>query len=166
MSTERIVVQRAIADEFRQKVAANAEKLFGKDAPALGLVNAAAVTKNKKLVADAVVRKRDAQRLEIGHGTRASAPLGIFRPSHCGQPVDRRGLVHENDVAALMAFRKKRLSAFAHDLARGCHATATNVLAKTDAELLKTIAEGSELKGMPAFGAIACQRPRITPCAQ
>ncbi len=28
-------------------------------------------------------------------------------------------------------------------------------LAKTDAELLKTIAEGSELKGMPAFGAIA-----------
>ncbi len=28
-------------------------------------------------------------------------------------------------------------------------------LAKTDAELLKTIAEGNELKGMPAFGAIA-----------
>lgn len=34
-------------------------------------------------------------------------------------PVDRRGLVHENDVAALMAFRKARDAAFAHDLVRG-----------------------------------------------
>ncbi|KAJ5398867.1 hypothetical protein N7465_009356 [Penicillium sp. CMV-2018d] len=56
MSTERIVVQRSIADEFRQKLAETAEKLFGKDAPALVLVNAAAVAKNKKLVADAVSR--------------------------------------------------------------------------------------------------------------
>ena len=54
MSTERIVVQRGIADQFKTKLAATAEKLFGKDAPALGVVNAAAVTKNKKLVADAV----------------------------------------------------------------------------------------------------------------
>ncbi|KAJ5773498.1 hypothetical protein N7457_008394 [Penicillium paradoxum] len=56
MSTERIVVQRAIADEFRQKLVQTAEKLFGKDAPALVLVNAAAAAKNKKLVADAVSR--------------------------------------------------------------------------------------------------------------
>ncbi|KAI2788818.1 Vanillin dehydrogenase [Penicillium oxalicum] len=56
MSTERIVVQSAVADQFRQKVAEHAEKLFGKDVPALCLVNAAAVTKNKKLVADAVSR--------------------------------------------------------------------------------------------------------------
>ncbi|OJJ79206.1 uncharacterized protein ASPGLDRAFT_159344 [Aspergillus glaucus CBS 516.65] len=35
MSTERIVVQRSIADEFRQKLAETTEKLFGKDAPAL-----------------------------------------------------------------------------------------------------------------------------------
>lgn len=54
MSTERIVVQRSIADEFRQKLAETSEKLFGKDAPALVLVNAVAVSKNKKLVADAV----------------------------------------------------------------------------------------------------------------
>lgn len=59
MSTERIVVQRGIADQFKQKLAETAEKLFGKDAPALVLVNAAAVTKNKKLVADAVSRGAD-----------------------------------------------------------------------------------------------------------
>jgi acyl-CoA reductase-like NAD-dependent aldehyde dehydrogenase len=56
MSTERIVVQRGIADQFRQKLAETAEKLFGKDAPALVCVNSAAVSKNKKLVSDAVSR--------------------------------------------------------------------------------------------------------------
>jgi NAD-dependent aldehyde dehydrogenases len=56
MSTERIIVQRGIADEFRQKLAETAEKLFGKDAPALVCVNSAAVTKNKMLVSDAVSR--------------------------------------------------------------------------------------------------------------
>lgn len=56
MSTERIVVQRGIADQFREKLAESAEKLFGKNAPALVCVNSAAVSKNKKLVADAVSR--------------------------------------------------------------------------------------------------------------
>ncbi|KAJ5636600.1 uncharacterized protein N7484_009913 [Penicillium longicatenatum] len=56
MSTERIVVQRGIADEFKIKLAETAEKLFGKQAPALCLVNAAAVAKNKRLVSDAVSR--------------------------------------------------------------------------------------------------------------
>ncbi|KAJ5344261.1 hypothetical protein N7541_005858 [Penicillium brevicompactum] len=56
MSTERIVVQRGIADAFRQKLADTAEKLFGKEAPALVLVNSAAVVKNKKLIDDAVSR--------------------------------------------------------------------------------------------------------------
>ena len=41
-------------------------------------------------------------------------------------PVDRRGLVHENDVAALMTFRKARDAAFAHDLARGRPVTASD----------------------------------------
>lgn len=50
------MVQHSIADQFRAKLAETAEKLFGKDAPALVLVNAAAVSKNKKLVADAVSR--------------------------------------------------------------------------------------------------------------
>ena len=56
MSTERIVVLRNIADQFRQKLVETAQKLYGKDAPALGLVNAAAVSKNKGLVSDAVSR--------------------------------------------------------------------------------------------------------------
>lgn len=54
MSTERIVVQRSVADEFRTKLAATAEQLFGNEAPALVCVNAAAISKNKKLVGDAV----------------------------------------------------------------------------------------------------------------
>ncbi|KAF4216064.1 hypothetical protein CNMCM8980_009240 [Aspergillus fumigatiaffinis] len=54
MSTERIVVQRAIADKFRQLLAENAEKLFGKAAPAPVLVASAAVKKNKALVTDAL----------------------------------------------------------------------------------------------------------------
>lgn len=56
MSTERIVVQRGVAEVFRQKLAAAAEQVFGKEAPVLSLVNSAAVAKNKKLVRDAVSR--------------------------------------------------------------------------------------------------------------
>ena len=54
MSTERIVVQRSIAEKFRQVLAETAEKIFGKSAPAPVLVTSAAVQKNKALVADAV----------------------------------------------------------------------------------------------------------------
>ncbi|KAJ5246106.1 hypothetical protein N7468_001089 [Penicillium chermesinum] len=56
MSTERIVVQRSVAEEFRIKLAATAEQLFGKDAPPLVCVNAAAISKNKKLVSDAMAQ--------------------------------------------------------------------------------------------------------------
>ncbi len=42
-------------------------------------------------------------------------------------PVDRRGLVHENDVAALMGLRAALDSLFAVDLATSAAATASNV---------------------------------------
>jgi alpha-L-fucosidase len=42
-------------------------------------------------------------------------------------PVDRRGLVHENDVARLRELRRALDRLFADDLARGCVARATNV---------------------------------------
>jgi acyl-CoA reductase-like NAD-dependent aldehyde dehydrogenase len=54
MSTERIIVQRAIADKYRQRLAETAEKVFGKQAPAPVLVATVAVDKNRKLVSDAV----------------------------------------------------------------------------------------------------------------
>jgi len=54
MSTERIIVQRSIARQFRQLLAETAEKVFGQHAAAPVLVASAAVEKNKKLVADAV----------------------------------------------------------------------------------------------------------------
>lgn len=54
MSTERIVVQSGVAEQFRTKLAAAAEQLFGKEAPPLVCVNTAAILKNKKMVGDAV----------------------------------------------------------------------------------------------------------------
>jgi alpha-L-fucosidase len=42
-------------------------------------------------------------------------------------PVDRRGLVHENDAARLRELRATLDRTFAHDLARGCKASASNV---------------------------------------
>lgn len=95
MSTERIVVQRGIADQFRQKVAENAEKLFGKDAPALGLVNAAAVTKNKKLVSDAVSRGAS-----VLFGD-ANANESV---STCMRPVIVDGVTKEMDLYATESF--------------------------------------------------------------
>jgi alpha-L-fucosidase len=45
-------------------------------------------------------------------------------------PPDRRGLLHENDVKSLMAFRELREKEFAHDLARGISAQATSYRGK------------------------------------
>ncbi|GLI77433.1 hypothetical protein PoHVEF18_005723 [Penicillium ochrochloron] len=95
MSTERIVVQRRIVDQFRQKVAENAEKLFGKDAPALCLVNAAAVTKNKKLVSDAVSR---GAKILFGD---ANANESV---STCMRPIIVDGVTKEMDLFATESF--------------------------------------------------------------
>jgi acyl-CoA reductase-like NAD-dependent aldehyde dehydrogenase len=59
MSTERIVVQRSIADEFRSMLADASEKVFGKHVPAPVLVATAAVNKNKALVSDALSKGAD-----------------------------------------------------------------------------------------------------------
>lgn len=42
-------------------------------------------------------------------------------------PVDRRGLVHENDAARLLEWRAALEAIYAHDLARGAAGRATNV---------------------------------------
>ncbi|KAL5339305.1 Aldehyde/histidinol dehydrogenase [Aspergillus crustosus] len=54
MSTERIVVQRSIAEKFQKVLVETVEKVFGKHAPAPVLVATAAVKKNKDLVVDAL----------------------------------------------------------------------------------------------------------------
>ena len=41
-------------------------------------------------------------------------------------PPDRRGQIHENDVESLHEFRRRLDATFAHDLARGAQATASN----------------------------------------
>jgi alpha-L-fucosidase len=42
-------------------------------------------------------------------------------------PPDRRGLIHETDIAALQEFARRRDAIFAEDLARGARVTASNV---------------------------------------
>ncbi|KAL2826825.1 Aldehyde/histidinol dehydrogenase [Aspergillus cavernicola] len=59
MSTERIVVQRPIAEKFQKSLVEAAEKVFGKHAPAPVLVASAAVKKNRELVANALSKGAD-----------------------------------------------------------------------------------------------------------
>jgi acyl-CoA reductase-like NAD-dependent aldehyde dehydrogenase len=54
MSTERIVVQRAVADQFRQALTRAAETEFGSSVDAPFLVSSTPVEKVRKLVSDAV----------------------------------------------------------------------------------------------------------------
>ena len=54
MSTERILVHSSIAEKFREALKTAVEKIYGKDSPALVLVNAPPVQKNKKLVEQAL----------------------------------------------------------------------------------------------------------------
>ncbi|CAK7221828.1 hypothetical protein SCUCBS95973_004632 [Sporothrix curviconia] len=56
MTTERIVVQRKVADEFRRLLVATADQLHGDTTAPPVLVNEAAVRKCKGLVADAVAK--------------------------------------------------------------------------------------------------------------
>ncbi|KAG5916948.1 hypothetical protein E4U61_003173 [Claviceps capensis] len=56
MSTEKILVHKAIKDTFRQKLAAAVAAMFPSDGEAIVLINTAAVHKNKQLVADATER--------------------------------------------------------------------------------------------------------------
>ncbi|PNY29229.1 Vanillin dehydrogenase [Tolypocladium capitatum] len=53
MSTERILVHKAIKNEFVDKLKASVEKIFPSGEEALTLINSASVDKNKELVADA-----------------------------------------------------------------------------------------------------------------
>jgi acyl-CoA reductase-like NAD-dependent aldehyde dehydrogenase len=56
MSTERIIVQRSIAESFRKVLVDTTEKVFGTNAPPTFLVTSASIEKNKKLISDAVFK--------------------------------------------------------------------------------------------------------------
>ncbi|KAI9043262.1 aldehyde dehydrogenase [Aspergillus affinis] len=59
MSTERIVVERSVAPQFRQLLVEASEKIFGRHAAAPVLVASAGVQKNKSLVTDALAKGAD-----------------------------------------------------------------------------------------------------------
>lgn len=54
MSTERIIVESTVAEEFKQKLSTQLEQMFTKERPALVLFNANSVKKNKELLKDAL----------------------------------------------------------------------------------------------------------------
>ncbi|KAH8691277.1 Aldehyde/histidinol dehydrogenase [Talaromyces proteolyticus] len=54
MATERIIVQRSIANEFRCILVNTAERMFGTNAPLMTLISVGALEKIKGLVSDAV----------------------------------------------------------------------------------------------------------------
>ncbi|EAS33572.3 vanillin dehydrogenase [Coccidioides immitis RS] len=54
MSTERIIVQQAVAVKFRSALVETMKNMYHDDAPSPILINATPVAKNKKLISDAV----------------------------------------------------------------------------------------------------------------
>ncbi|KAK7402797.1 hypothetical protein QQX98_011453 [Neonectria punicea] len=56
MATEKILVHKAVRAEFEKKLAASVARIFSAESDAPVLISAAAVTKNKALVKDAVSR--------------------------------------------------------------------------------------------------------------
>lgn len=56
MSTERIIVHRAVIDEFREALKSAINEMYGDHNPAPTLINSAGVEKSKNLVKDAVAK--------------------------------------------------------------------------------------------------------------
>ncbi|KAL4810748.1 Aldehyde/histidinol dehydrogenase [Aspergillus unguis] len=95
MSTERIIVQRPIAEKFQKKLAESAEKTFGKHVPAPVLVNAGGVKKNKELVANA---------LEKGANTVFGDPQASESCPNSMRPIVLGGVTKEMDIYATESF--------------------------------------------------------------
>ncbi|RDW93556.1 aldehyde dehydrogenase [Aspergillus mulundensis] len=95
MSTERIVVQRSIAEKFQELLVETSEKIFGKNAPAPVLVAAAAVKKNKGLVVDA---------LEKGGNVVFGDPNGSESCANSLRPLIVGGVTKEMDLYATESF--------------------------------------------------------------
>ncbi|KAL4871593.1 hypothetical protein BDV12DRAFT_24772 [Aspergillus spectabilis] len=95
MSTERIVVQRSIAEKFQKILVETAEKVFGKHAPAPVLVASAAVKKNRALVDDA---------LSKGAGVVFGDPKSSESNANSLRPVIVGGITKEMDLYATESF--------------------------------------------------------------
>ncbi|KAL5046239.1 hypothetical protein BDW71DRAFT_68372 [Aspergillus fruticulosus] len=95
MSTERIVVQRSVAEEFQKLLVETSEKTFGKNAPAPVLVAAAAVKKNKGLVVDALDKGAN---LVFGDPDVSEACANALRP------IIVNGVTKEMDLYATESF--------------------------------------------------------------
>ncbi|KAL2871091.1 aldehyde dehydrogenase [Aspergillus lucknowensis] len=95
MSTERIVVQRGVAEKFQELLVDAAEKVFGKNAPAPVLVAAAAVKKNRDLVTDAVSKGAD---VVFGDPKANESCANSLRPVIVG------GVTKEMDIYATESF--------------------------------------------------------------
>ena len=95
MSTERIIVQRSIAESFRKVLVDTTEKVFGTNAPPTFLVTPASIEKNKKLISDAVFKG-------------ASVLFGDPN-THEPRPTSMRPLIVENVTKEMDLYRTESL---------------------------------------------------------
>lgn len=133
MSTERIVVERSVAQQFRQLLVEASEKFFGRHAAAPILVASAAVKKNQGLVTDALAKGADVvfgdanareactnsmRPLVIGNVTK---DMDLYSTESFGPTVSLITVDNEDDAIALANDTEYGLSSavFTNNLFRG-----------------------------------------------
>lgn len=95
MSTERIIVQRTVAEKFRTRLVETMKVMYHDDIPTPVLIGAAPVAKNKKLIADAV-----SQGAQILYGD----PIKEEQSDTRMRPVILENVTPEMDIHATESF--------------------------------------------------------------
>ena len=133
MSTEKILVHRSVKAEFVQKLAASIEKMFPSNGEACTLISAAAVDRNRALVADATSKGASVllgspEAGEAG-GTRlrpvvvdgVAADMDLYRTESFGPTVSIMTVEDEAEAVRIANDTEYGLSSavFTEDLRRG-----------------------------------------------
>ncbi|KAL2829628.1 Aldehyde/histidinol dehydrogenase [Aspergillus pseudoustus] len=121
MSTERIIVQRAVAEEFQRLLVQAAADRFGMEAGLLRLVSSAAVRKHEELISDAVGK---GARVVLDHPTILSGvdkTMDLYYTESFSPIVSLHVVDTEEDALSLANDTEYGLAAalFTRDLARG-----------------------------------------------
>ncbi|KAL8392609.1 hypothetical protein RB595_002706 [Gaeumannomyces hyphopodioides] len=133
MSTERVVVHKKVAAEFRAKFAASADRFFAPGGPAPVLVQAQGVARNRALVRDAIAKGAEvvlgdaAAEEASAHQMRPVALSGvtpdmdIYRAESFGPTVSLFEVESEDEAVRLANDTEYGLTAavFTEDLRRG-----------------------------------------------
>ncbi|KAL2270156.1 hypothetical protein VTJ83DRAFT_2340 [Remersonia thermophila] len=134
MSTERILVHKAVSARFEKALVGAIEHIFGPQGPAPVLINAAGVAKNRKLVQDAVAKGArvaygDPEAVEAGAGAAlrpvvvagVTPAMDIYKTESFGPTVSLFEIETEEEALRLANDTEYGLSSavFTEDLRRG-----------------------------------------------